>query len=463
MKRLVMLIFFLAIFNVASFSQYQGEPPQYPPSPSLTESGSSKKVPRYEFPELKSILTNTITGNFDNVDVRYILNFLKKQLPINLYVSPQISPKTVSINFQNTSMYESITSLATVGDIYIVYTNNTVMLLNYSEYEKVLEENFISTKIYDIRFLDTKDIKEILKPYITPLGSIILDKDNNIVIIRDVTFNFDKIESVLKEIGISPKVVMIKVDIIQVDRDNSIDYGFDLTLDNIIKSVSSISLSGAPTLSATGLFSIKFSANVENGDSGVVSGIIKALSTYGSVKLLSSPRVVCKNGQKANILIGDKVPYIKSIIQEATTTTGLTTSQLDFIDAGIKLEVSPRITISGEISVDVKVGISSYRFIDLSPTLKAPQINTTEGEINSVVKDGVPIIIGGLEKINETYNKSGIPFLVDIPIIGDLLFGNTSKSYTKSTILLVLTPEIVDYNKSKSYSVDFNGNIITNK
>jgi general secretion pathway protein D len=463
-KKILILLFVISLYSNLS-AQEQGEysPPYIstPYSPT-SEATTSKKIPRYEFPELKSILTNTINGSFENVDIRYVLNFLKKQIPINLYVSPQLSPKSISVNFKDTSMYDAIISLTTLGDAYIIYTNNTLMFLNYTEYEKMLEENFVLTRTYDIRFLDTKDIKEILKPYITRLGTITLDKDNNTAIIRDVAFNFDKIENVLKEIGISPRVVMIKVDIIQIDRDDSIDYGFDLALDNVIKNISTISLTGAPSLSATGIFSVKFSGNIESG--GIVSGIMKALSTYGNVKLLSSPRVVCKNGQKAKILIGDKVPYVKSIIQESTTTSGLTTSQIDFIEAGIKLEVAPRITISGEISIDVKVGISSYRFIDLSPTLKAPQINTTEGEINSVVKNGIPIIIGGLEKINETYKKSGIPFLVNIPIIGDILFGNTSKTYTKSTILLVLTPEIVDYNKPATYSIDNSGNIsITNK
>lgn len=462
-KKILILLFIIALHSSLS-AQEQEEyiPPYTPPYSPTAETTASKKIPRYQFPELRFILTNTINGNFENVDFRYILNFLKKQIPINLYVSPQLSPKTISVNFKDTQMYDAIISLATLGDAYIIYTNNTLMLLNYSEYEKMLEENFVSTRIYDIRFLDTKDIKEILKPYITPLGTITLDKENNTAIIRDVIFNFDKIENILKEIGISPKVVMIKVDIIQIDRDDTIDYGFDLALDNVIKNIPTVSLSGAPSLSATGIFSVKFSGGIESG--GIVSGIIKALSTYGNVKLLSSPRVVCKNGQKAKILIGDKVPYVKSIIQESTTTSGLTTSQIDFIEAGIKLEVAPRITISGEISIDIKVGISSYRFIDLSPTLKAPQINTTEGEINSVVKNGVPIIIGGLEKINETYKKSGIPFLVNIPIVGDILFGNTSKTYTKSTILLVLTPEIVDYNKPITYSIDNTGNVnITNK
>lgn len=459
MKRIFIALIFITLLSIA-YGQYdETQPPySYPPSPSISQTITSGKIPKFYFPELKEILTNKITANFDNVDIKYVINFLKPQIPLNVIVSPQIPSKNITISVKDSSIYDLLVSIIKQSETYLTFDGKNLMLLSYSEYEKTLKENFISTKVYDIRFINTKDIKEIIKPQLTPLGEVILDSGNNVIIIRDVSMNFERIESFLRSVGVSPKIVMIKVEIIQIDRDNSLDYGFDITLDNVIKSITSLSFQTAPVnISSTGLFSLRFSTPVETG--GVVSGIIKALSTYGDVKLLSSPRVVCKNGEKAKILIGDKIPYVKSIVESQTSTTGLTTSQIDFIEAGIKLEVEPRITMAGEISINVKVGISSYRFIDLSSQLKAPQINTTEGEINAVVKDGVPLVIGGLEKVSETLKKSGFPFLMDIPIIGDLLFSNISKTTQKSTILIVLTPEIVDYSVPRNIGVDKEGKI----
>ncbi|MCX8029006.1 MAG: hypothetical protein N2712_03325 [Brevinematales bacterium] len=420
----------------------------FPPSPTYSQV-SSKKVPKFYFLELSNILTNKININFDNVDIKYILNFLKTQIPIPTIISPQIPSKSISVSSKDVPIFNVIQTILKVSDIYILYDGNTLIFLPYQEYEKTLRENFLSTKVYDMKFVNPKEIKEIIKPYLTPLGEVIIDIENNTMVVRDVTMNFENIEKFLRDVGVSPRVVMIKVDIIQVDRNNTLDYGFDITLDNIIKGITSLSFQSAPVnVSGTGLFSVKFSSGtLESGS--IVSGLIKTLSTYGDVKLLSSPRVVCRNGQKAKILIGDKVPYVKSIIQEQTQTS-TTTSQIDFIEAGIKLEVEPRITLQGEISIDVKVGISSYRFIELTSTLKSPQINTTEGEIKAVVKDGVPLVIGGLEKTSDILKKSGIPFLMDIPILGDIFFANISKSTTRSTIIIVLTPEIIDYSIPRS-------------
>lgn len=438
MKKIIFVIL-LASICYSSFSQYY-ESYEQPPSPSLQM--SSKKIQKYFYPELASILTNKITINFDNVDARYILNFLKSQINIPTIISPNLTSKNISISAKETTIYSIITSILKLTDIYMLYDGNSINFLNYNEYEKVLKENYIDTRVYDIRFINPKEIKEMIKPFLSQFGEIIIDIENNLLIVKDISINFVEIEKFLRDIGISPKLVMIKVEIIQIDRKNTLDYGFDLTLDNVIKSITSISFQGSPVnISGTGIFGVQFSGNVESG--GIISGIIKTLSTYGDVKLLSSPRVVCRNGQKAKILIGDKIPYIKSIIQDQSQT-GATTSQIDFIEAGIKLEVEPRITLQGEIAIDVKVGISSYRFIDLTTTLKAPQINTTEGEIKTIVKDGVPLVIGGLEKTTEVLKKSGIPLLIDIPIIGDI-FSSISKETTRSTILIILTPEIVDY------------------
>ncbi|MFN4244972.1 MAG: type II secretion system protein GspD [Brevinematia bacterium] len=451
-KILLCFIFTFAIYLVyAQYSEFQYDQ-GYPPSPSISKS-AQRKLPKSFYPELSQVLTNKISINFDNVDVKYIINFLKPQIGIPVVISPQLPSKNLSISLKDTTIYNAIETILKSTDVYILYDGRALMLLPYDEYEKVLKENFVITKTYDLRFVNSKEIKEMIKPYLSQFGEVFVDYENNLMLVRDVSVNFESIETFLKDIGISPKIVMIKVEILQVDRDSSLDYGFDLTLDNVIKSITSISFQSSPVnVSGTGMFSVKFSSEV--GDSGgIVSGIIKALSTYGNVKLLSSPRVVCRNGQKAKILIGDKIPYIKSIIQDQSQTAS-TTSQIDFIEAGIKLEVEPRITIQGEIAIDVKVGISSYRFIDLTPNLKAPQINTTEGEIKAVIKDGVPLVIGGLEKTSDVLKKSGIPFLMDIPILGDILFSNISKVTTRSTIIIILTPEIIDYYIPSNTKID---------
>ncbi|MCX8097169.1 MAG: hypothetical protein N3D81_06715 [Spirochaetes bacterium] len=442
---LLVLIVILFFLPAKGYAQY-GDTIGYPPSPTFQQA-TPKRIPKYFFPELSNILTNRINVNFDNVDVRYVINFLKPQIPIPVVISPQIPSKNIGVSLKDVSVYEVIKTILKSSDIYILYDGSSIMFLPYQEYENVIRNNFISTKSYDIRFINPKEIKEIIKPYLTQFGEVMIDVENNLMVVRDVIMNFDEIERFLRDVGVSPKLVMIKVEIIQVDRDNTLDYGFDLTLDNVIRNITSLSFSSAPVnISGTGIFAVKFSTEVPEG--GIVSGLIKTLSTYGDVKLLSSPRVVCRNGQKAKILIGDKVPYVKSIIREQTQV-GTTTSQIDFIEAGIKLEVEPRITMSDEISVDVKVGISSYRFIDLATGLKAPQINTTEGEIKAVVKDGIPLVIGGLEKNTDILKKSGIPFLMDIPILGDIFFANISKINAKSTIIIILTPEIVDYSVPK--------------
>ncbi len=448
MKSLVICFTLVLVISITLFAQpFPTETPEenYPSTtfPNILGAAGPKKVPRFYFPEIET-LTNIITASFNNTDVQSILALFRRELAnYTVVISPKVFGRNVSVDFKNTSISKALEIVSRLADIYILVDKNTIFFLSYDEYEKILKDNFMETRFYDLRFVSPKDVKEFIKTTLTPIGDVLVDIKNNAVLIKDVKFNFMSIENLLREIGVSPKVVMIKVEIWQIDRNDTLDYGLDLKIDNIIKSLPSVSLSGPSINTESGLFSVKIETGAPDG--GTVSSIIKALSKYGNVKLISTPRVACRNGEKAKILIGDKIPYIKSIIKE-TSQTGSTTSQLDFVEVGINLEVEPRITISGEIAIDVSVGISSHRFIDLSSDLKAPQINTTEGKITVVSRDGIPIIVGGLEKINEVVRKSGIPLLKDIPVIGDILFSSTSKENTKSTILIVLTPEIIDYN-----------------
>ena len=169
---------------------------------------------------------------------------------------------------------------------------------------------------------------------------------------------------------------------------------------------------------------------------------ISALKQVISSRVIARPRLMVTNNQEANIHIGDTIPYVTS----TTTGTGDTATvseQINFIDVGIKLKVTPTIKDDGYVTMKIRPEISS-RTKDVETPKKAliPQVNTTYVETNAIVQDGCTVIIGGLKQLTNKTSKSGLPYLMDVPIVGNA-FKNSSKDFNDTEMVIFLTPHII--------------------
>ncbi|MDP2940724.1 MAG: TonB family protein, partial [Candidatus Omnitrophota bacterium] len=186
----------------------------------------------------------------------------------------------------------------------------------------------------------------------------------------------------------------------------------------------------------------------KNGDPSAVGkykAIVDLLRTIGDTKILSSPRIMVLNNQEAKILVGSKDAYITSTTSQAAGSTTVTSQTVNFVDVGIKLFVTPTINRDGFVTMKIKPEVSSSKRTDITSDGKITQIpivTTSESETTVMVKDGVTIIIGGLQKDKREKLVKKVPILGDIPIIGHA-FRNTSDDLTKTELVILLTPHIM--------------------
>lgn len=420
----------------------------------------SSLVMQIPLPQLDK-MTNIISASFKGVEISEVIKFLMEKVDESVVTSPSIKGK-ISVDFKKIPLKDAIMSVLKAGRVYLVYDDNSFKVLTLEEYSEYVRKYLREVRVFDVGLVSMNVVRNMLGSILTPgIGEVIVDENNNKVIVSDIKQNFQFIEDAIEKVRKSSGLVMIRAKIIQISKNDGLDYGFDLKLDNIIKSLTfSFSGTSSPNLSSgiLGISTLSGGGNfgIEDG-SGLrevyIGGVIKALSSLGTVKIISSPKVLCNNGEEANILIGDKIPYIKAVFQSSTGTIGSATSQVEFIDVGIKLQVKPRITENKEIKLKINLQISSHKFVDLG-FVKSPQITTTESTTEVTCKNGVPIIIGGLENNNTTFQKEGLPFLKDIPILGDILFSHISKAEGKSVIVILLIPELVDFNVPHNVIVD---------
>jgi len=157
---------------------------------------------------------------------------------------------------------------------------------------------------------------------------------------------------------------------------------------------------------------------------------ISALEADGKGKIVSSPRIITADQVKASIRQGSRIPYQKA------TSSGATS--IEFIDAVLKLEVTPQITPEGNVIMTVEVNKDSIGTVFGG----VPSINTKSVQTQVLVENGGTVVIGGIFEQNELEQVQKVPLLGDVPYLGNL-FKTRTKTADKTELLIFLTPKVV--------------------
>ncbi len=185
------------------------------------------------------------------------------------------------------------------------------------------------------------------------------------------------------------------------------------------------------------------------------TAVLRLLELQGQVKVLSSPRISTLNNQKAVIKVGSDEFFVTDI-SSTTTTTSSTVSDTPDITltpffSGIALDVTPQISDGGDVILHVHPSISEVvekrKDIGLGDDeLSLPLAFSTIRETDSIIRagNGQVVVIGGLMQDSFREEMSQIPYLGDIPLIGDILFKQTLRRKTKSELVILLKPFVVD-------------------
>jgi general secretion pathway protein D len=171
-----------------------------------------------------------------------------------------------------------------------------------------------------------------------------------------------------------------------------------------------------------------------------VRAVINALASDSKAKLLASPHIMVSDNNEARIQVGKQVPIPTS---ETYGQIGVTPQRtIQYKDIGIILKVKPMINDSGLVNMEISQEISDYSIIKLYSNEDQIMLTKTEATTKLVVKDGQTIVIGGLIQETDKNTKSGLPWLLKIPILG-YLFGNTTTDKDRTELVILLTPHIV--------------------
>ena len=280
---------------------------------------------------------------------------------------------------------------------------------------------------------------------------IIPDSDNNQLLIMASPGDYEKIEIALKQLDVPRRQVLVEVLVASVALEDNLSFGIEWFINARNGTVGALrNGSGAlpptpkvPTVTGDltkyvdprsyvkqlgGLQLI----NVLNND---IRATLQALGSDSRVTVMSSPKVMVLDNEKAIINVGQKIS-----VETGTSTTGTAggvVSSRQYIDTGVLLTVTPRINAGGMVELDINQEISSP-----SSDSANPSIDSTKASTKVSVPSGISVTMAGLIRQDKTTNSSGIPVLSKIPVIGGL-FGAQTLADRRRELIIIITPTVI--------------------
>jgi len=272
---------------------------------------------------------------------------------------------------------------------------------------------------------------------INPMGGLVVvtDRRENLVLVERY---LDDLQEALR------RQVIIEAKIIQVSLSSGFEYGIDWNLlaNDFIRN-GSLTVATNFASGATGL-NVAYKADPTR--TNVLDGVLDALATQGNVKVLSSPRISVLNNQSAVITVGRQIPYLQWQAQSSDDEQTVIVPEVVTADTGISLGITPQIDADGVITlhiIPVVSELAEYKTFSYdNNTFDVPVINTRQTDTIVRVDDGKTIIIGGLITEIDSNNSSQVPFLGDIPLVGNL-FRRQKDVDERVELVVMLTPTVV--------------------
>lgn len=317
-------------------------------------------------------------------------------------------------------------------------------------------ENKRETEVVKLQYANAADVAAQLRSELEGknVGAIFADSRSNQIVVSAYPERMEEVLSVIRSLDAKNKAVLVDVRILQLTLNPSYDYGIDWEKTfsgSRRKELQNIRFDGSFPISSSVSSSTSFGSVgrilLGSGDVDEIEIDIRSLKQVQKTNVLANPRLTILNRQEAKINIGDRIPYV------VTTTTGTgnnvsVSEEIKFIDVGIILNVTPVINDDGFITMTIRPEISSQTGTLTTPAgADIPVVNTTFVESQVVVKDGQTVILGGLRRDDSTMNTRGLPYLSDVPLLGNL-FKSRDESLTKTEIVILITPKVITGAKS---------------
>jgi type IV pilus assembly protein PilQ len=411
-----------------------------------------------------------ISLDFKDVEISDVLRLIADVSELNIIAGDEVKGE-VTIRLVDVPWDQALDVILLTKGLGFVRVNNVLRIapadVLKAEEEARLQERRAKEKLEDlvvklqpVNYGNVKEIAKMVSKLLSARGTVDVDARTNTLIIKDINSVIDEATALVKAIDTQTPQVLIESKIVEANLDFSRElgsvwaFGTQPLVDGFDESSGDRQDLGGNDFrlhdnSLLGLGDSFNNVSVANPITSVANGLLdlgaflldeklnielqlQAAESNGEGKVISSPRVVTLDNRRATIEQGLSIPF-------QTFENG--DAKLEFIDAVLKLDVTPHITADRSIIMKVEVQRNAPDDSVQTPT-GSPAIAKNEATTETLVKDGQTLVIGGIYVVRKSERSSGVPYFNKIPILGNA-FKNKESRDIRQELLVFVTPRIV--------------------
>jgi len=300
---------------------------------------------------------------------------------------------------------------------------------------------------------------------------IIPDEVNNAIVVRANAVDYGKIKKTIETLDIVPRAVLIEVLVAEVDLTKDFSYGvqyyfqthpstntgYSLSFGGLSNQGSTTTGTSTSTTTPAGVFPLNIGgvqpagialawvANTQN-----IALLLSALADKTTVNVLSTPTLLATDNKEATITVGGSVPVPTGSVTGTVTGTDIF-STIQYAETGVILNVTPHINAGGLVRLELEQTIRevSNANTTVGANNTAPSFTERNLKTTLLAHNGATVVIGGIINSQNTANKSGIPYLQDIPLLSTV-FSAKNTNLQRTELLIAITPHVIDQKGSEA-------------
>jgi general secretion pathway protein D len=398
-------------------------------------------------------------------DSRRVFETLGKLAGINIAFTPDFRPAPLSEDLSGVKIEDALNLVAMQSKSFwkVVTPNTIVVIPDDVNHRRDFDQTVVKT-IYLSNPLAPADRTAITTALKQVLGlqHIMDNPDANALIIRDTPANLAAAEQLVRELDRSKAEIMIDINIVEADRDRIRDLGLAPSTINPATGTTTPGLEAAAayvppvTTSSTSTTTVSTGAaainslNYKNIQVIIPGVTAEAILNDNKTHIMQSPQIRVTDGQTAKLKIGSRIPYATGSFLPSlggtTSSSGsvglLASTQFQFQDVGVNLDLTPHLLSTGEIAVHAKIEISSLGASITVGGISEPTFGQRVIEDDFRLQEGEVNLLGGLIQRTLTDQVEGVPGLADIPGLR-YLFSQNNKEVNDQEVLVMLTPRVI--------------------
>lgn len=398
-------------------------------------------------------------------DARVVFETIAKLAGLSVIFDPDFSSRKISVELPNVTLTQALDAVCAESKAFWKPLTSGVILVAPDNLQKRKD---IDDEVVETIHLSNTDTPQDITEIVTGLRSLLdlrrVQQVNaqNAIVIRDTPDKLDIAEKIIHDIDQAKPEVLLQVSILQTSLNRLRDLGVlpgqsatvtftpraALTPNNSSSSSSDCGTSGANS-SCTQL-TLNNIKNLSLADYSVTlpGATVNAVLTDSTTRIIQDPEIRVTDGQKATLKIGDRVPVATGSFQAGvgagSSVSPLVNTQFTYIDVGVNLDVTPRVHPDEEISLKLKVEVSSVTGTESIGGIDQPIISQRTVEHDIRLKDGEASVLGGLLQRTESNSVNGWPGVAQLPFFR-YFFSDNKKEILDDEVLIVLTPHIIRF------------------